>query len=103
MALSTTSWAWRKGSKVVHLGVRGRGIHEGQIATYCNKYWVRDHVLPVWDIKGDPPTDRRPCLLCIGWLARNGASWEVLMSWMKAQGRVVYPDTPKPRHLTQVA
>jgi hypothetical protein len=93
-------FAWRKDSRVQHLALRGpRPEH---LATYCNKYWVQEHVLPAWSHAPVPDDERRPCLLCVGWLTRNGASWAPLLEWMVGQGGRIRPNLPKPRYLLAV-
>ena len=96
-----TWWAWRRDSVVQHVAINGK--KEGQLSTYCNRYWIRDHVLPMWEMQSDEPNDdRRPCLLCVGWLARNGAAWTPVLDWMRAESKRNRPNTPQARHLTAV-
>jgi hypothetical protein len=102
MTTQQTQWAWRRAGKVQHLAVVGRGRHDGELATYCNRLWIADHVRPVWTVDDLPHSERRPCLLCVGWLTRNGASWKVLLEWMRAQGAHIRPDTPRPVRLVAV-
>lgn len=93
-------WAIRKYSAVQHLAIIGRGEN---LATYCNKYWIQDHVRPAWEASPDElpfdPEQWRPCMLCISWLARNGATWAPLIEWMRWQGRAIRPDTARARYL----
>lgn len=94
-------WSWRKGSPVQHVAITGRG---SQLATYCNRYWVQGHVRPAW---ADPSEvanpERRPCLLCVGWLTRNNPdSWRPLIHWMASQAAVNQPRRAAARHLEAV-
>jgi hypothetical protein len=93
-------WGWRHDGKVQHLATHGK--RSNQRATFCNRFWIDDHVLKDWTWSDIPESDRRPCLLCVGWVARNGTGNRALINWMMGQARLVRPDTPQPRYLEAV-
>lgn len=100
MARTRVKWAWRKERDTPqHLALTSRGQ---ELATYCNRYWVQDHVRKDWELSTVQHPDKRPCLLCIGWLARNGASHAALIHWMLAEAGRTRPSTPQARYLKAV-
>ena len=90
---------WRKDGKVQHVAVRGRGKNKGKHATACNTRWIRRDVLKDWVFDLVPHPDRRPCILCQVRYVREGASWRVMLDWLRAQAAAIKLATPKEERL----